>query len=144
MEVWRAEVIEGRRPNVSGGGNIAVALVIHVAAFLGLYLFAAFHGLFDKPEEVIPIDMTVVVNENLDGKENEPPPLQKPDPPKPKPKPPKPKPKPKDPEKPKELEKIVTNVVARLDKKEEAKAENRGLWKYDGAFEKQALDTAAQ
>ena len=27
---------------------------------------------------------------------------------------------------------------------EEAKVENRGLWKYDGAFEKQALDTAAQ
>ena len=125
MEVWRAEVIEGRRPNVFGGGNIAVALVIHAAAFLGLYLFAAFHGLFDKPEEVIPIDLTVVVNENLDGKENAPPPLQKPDPPKPKPKPPKPKPRPKDPEKPKELEKIVTNVVARLDKKEEAKAEKK-------------------
>lgn len=124
MEVWRAEVIEGRRPNVFGGGNIVVALVIHAAAFLGLYLFAAFHGLFDKPEEVIPIDLTVVVNENLDGKENEPPPLQKPDPPKPKPKPPKPKPRPKDPEKPKELEKIVTNVVARLDKKE-AKAEKK-------------------
>ena len=125
MEVWRAEVIEGRRPKVLDGANVVAALVIHVAAFLGLYVFAVFHGLFDKPEEVVPIDLTVVVNENLDGKENEPPPLQKPEPPKPKPKPepPKPKPKPKEPEKPKELEKIVTNVVQKVEKKEEKKPE---------------------
>ena len=125
MEVWRAEVIEGRRPRVLGGANVVAALVIHVAAFLGLYVFAVFHGLFDKPEEVIPIDLTVVVNENLDGKENEPPPLQKPEPPKPKPRPepPKPKPKPKEPEKPKELEKIVTNIVQKVEKKEEKKPE---------------------
>ena len=121
MEVWRSEVIEGRRPKVLDGGNVVVALIIHVAFFLGLYVFAVFHGLFDKPEEVIPIDLTVVVNENLDGKENEPPPLQKPDPPKPKPAPPKPKPKPKEPEKPKELEKIVTNIVTKVDKKQEEK-----------------------
>ena len=121
MEVWRSEVIEGRRPKVLDGGNIVVALIIHVAFFLGLYVFAVFHGLFDKPEEIIPIDLTVVVNENLDGKENEPPPLRKPDPPKPKPAPPKPKPKPKEPEKPKELEKIVTNIVTKVDKKQEEK-----------------------
>ena len=121
MEVWRSEVIEGRRPKVLDGGNIVVALIIHVAFFLGLYVFAVFHGLFDKPEEIIPIDLTVVVNENLDGKENEPPPLQKPEPPKPKPAPPKPKPKPKEPEKPKELEKIVTNIVTKVDKKQEEK-----------------------
>ena len=121
MEVWRSEVIEGRRPKVLDGGNIVVALVIHAAFFLGLYVFAVFHGLFDKPEEIIPIDLTVVVNENLDGKENEPPPLQKPEPPKPKPAPPKPKPKPKEPEKPKELEKIVTNIVTKVDKKQEEK-----------------------
>ena len=127
MEVWRAEVIEGRRPKVLGGGNVVAALVIHVAAFLGLYVFAVFHGLFDRPEEVIPIDLTVVVNENLDGKENEPPPLQKPEPPKPKPKPepPKPKPKPKEPEKPKELEKIVTNIVQKVEKKTEKKEEKK-------------------
>lgn len=127
MEVWRAEVIEGRRPKVLDGANVVAALVIHVAAFLGLYVFAVFHGLFDKPEEVIPIDLTVVVNENLDGKENEPPPLQKPEPPKPKPKPepPKPKPKPKEPEKPKELEKIVTNLVQKVEKKEEKKQEKK-------------------
>ena len=125
MEVWRAEVIEGRRPKVLGGGNVVAALVIHVAAFLGLYVFAVFDGLFDKPEEVIPIDLTVVVNENLDGKENEPPPLQKPEPPKPKPEPPKPKPKPKEPEKPKELEKIVTNIVQKVEKKTEKKEEKK-------------------
>ena len=121
MEVWRSEVIEGRRPKVLDGGNIVVALIIHAAFFLGLYVFAVFHGLFDKPEEIIPIDLTVVVNENLDGKENEPPPLQKPEPPKPKPAPPKPKPKPKEPEKPKGLEKIVTNIVTKVDKKQEEK-----------------------
>jgi len=125
MEVWRAEVIEGRRPRVLGGANVFAALVIHVAAFLGLYVFAVFHGLFDKPEEVIPIDLTVVVNENLDGKENEPPPLNKPEPPKPKPKPEPPKPKPKEPEKPKELEKIVTNIVQKVEKKQEKKEEKK-------------------
>ena len=127
MEVWRAEVIEGRRPKVLDGVNVVVALVIHVAVFAGLYVFAVFHGLFDKPEEIVPIDLTVVVNENLDGKENEPPPLQKPEPPKPKPKPepPKPKPKPKEPEKPKELEKIVTNIVQKVEKKEEKKPEKK-------------------
>lgn len=120
-------MIEGRRPKVLDGGNIVVALAIHAAFFAGLYVFAVFHGLFDKPEEIIPIDLTVVVNENLDGKENEPPPLQKPEPPKPKPKPepPKPKPKPKEPEKPKELEKIVTNIVQKVEKKEEKKPEKK-------------------
>ena len=117
MEVWRSEVIEGRRPKVLSNGNVAIALAIHAVGFIGLYVFAAFHGLFDKPLQVTPIDLTVVVNENLEGKENEPPPLQKPEPPKPKPEPPKPKPKPKEPEKPKELEQIVTNIVTKVDKK---------------------------
>ena len=128
MEVWRSEVIEGRRPEVLGWGNVALAVVIHVLAFAGLYSFAAFHGLFDKPIEVIPIDLTVVVNENLDGKENEPPPLQNPEPPKPKPKPESPKPKPKEPDKPRALEQIVTNIVQKVDKKpekEEKKAEKK-------------------
>ena len=136
MEVWRAEVIEGRRPRVLDGGNIVVALVIHVAFFAGLYVFAVFHGLFDKPEEIIPIDLTVVVNENLDGKENEPPPLRKPDPPKPKPAPPKPKPKPKEPEKPKELEKIATNVVAKVEKKDEKQSEKKEEKKAEKKAEK--------
>ena len=122
MEVWRPEVIEGRRPEVLSGRNICIAAVIHAVAFAGLYLFACMHGLFNKEEEIIPIDLTVVVNENLDGKEDEPPPLKNPEPPKPKPKP-KPQPKVKEPEKPKELEKIVTNVVTKVEKKEEKKEE---------------------
>ena len=87
MEVWRPEVIEGRRPEVLSGRNIVFAIAIHAAVFAGLYVFACLHGLFNKEEEIIPIDLTVVVNENLDGKENEPPPLAKPKPPEPKPKP---------------------------------------------------------
>ena len=120
-------MIEGRRPKVLSGFNLVLAVAIHLVAFVGFYVFAALHGLFDEEEKIIPIDLTVVVNENLDGKEDEPPPLKKPEPtpPKPKPQPPKPKPKPKEPEKPKELEKIVTNVVTKVEKKEEKKPEKK-------------------
>ena len=82
MEVW----IDERRPEVLSTANVVLALVIHVACFLGFFFFARFH--FKPKETVIPIDLTVVVNENLDGNEDEPPPLNDP-PPKP-PDPPKP------------------------------------------------------
>ena len=118
-----------RRPDVLSGKTLGIALAIHLAFFLVFWIFAVFHGLFDKKEEIIPIDLTVVVNENLDGKENEPPPLKNPDPPeKAKPKP-KPKPAVKEPEKPKELEKIVTNIVAKVDKKETKKPEKKKVEK---------------
>ena len=81
MEVW----IDERRPEVLSTANVVLALVIHVACFLGFFFFARFH--FKPKETVIPIDLTVVVNENLDGNEDEPPPLDDP-PPKP-PEPPK-------------------------------------------------------
>ena len=120
MEVWRAEVIEGRRPRVLSSGTFAAAITLHVLFFLFLFLFAYSHGFFKKEEEeIIPIDLTVVVVENLNGNENEPPPMKKPDPPPPpppKPKTPPPKPKPKEPDPPKALEQIVTNVVAKVDK----------------------------
>ena len=120
MEIWRVGYGEDKLPAVISRRTLAFALVIHLSFFIAFWLFAACHGLFDKKEEIIPIDLTVVVNENLNGKENEPPPLKKPEPEPPKPKPqPKPKPKVKEPEKPKELEKIVTNIVAKVDKKEE-------------------------
>ena len=118
MEIWRVGYGDEKLPAVISGRTLAVAIVIHLAFFVGFWVFAAFHGLFDKKEEIIPIDLTVVVNQNLEGKENEPPPLRKPEPPKPKPKP-KPQPKVKKPDPPKELEKIVTNIVAKVDKKEE-------------------------
>ena len=122
MEIWRVGYDTAQRPKVLSKRNLAIALVLHVSTFVLFWLYAACHDLFDKEEEIIPIDLTVVVNQNLDGKENEPPPLKKvePEPPKPKPQP-KPKPKVKEPEKPKELEKIVTNVVAKVDKKAEEK-----------------------
>ena len=120
MEIWRVGYGEEKLPAVIGGRTLAIALAIHLAFFIAFWLFAACHGLFDKKEEIIPIDLTVVVNENLEGKENEPPPLKNPTPEKPKPQPkPKPKPKVKEPEKPKELEKIVTNIVAKVEKKAE-------------------------
>ena len=91
MEIWRPENPDEREPKVLSAANLCIAVALHVALFAGFWVFAVFHGLFDKEEEIIPIDLTVVVVENLDGKEDEPPPLKKPEPPPP----PKPKPKPK-------------------------------------------------
>lgn len=116
MEIWRVGYEEEKLPAVISRRTLTVALLLHLSVFVVFWLYAACHDLFHKDEEIIPIDLTVVVNENLEGKENEPPPLKKPDPPKPKPKP-QPKPKPKVPEKPKELEKIVTNIVTKVEKK---------------------------
>ena len=123
MEIWRVGYGEDKLPAVISRRTLAFALGIHLSFFIAFWLFAACHGLFDKKEEIIPIDLTVVVNDNLNGKENEPPPLRKPEP---EPQKPKPKPQPKkvkEPEKPKELEKIVTNIVTKVDKKEEKKVE---------------------
>lgn len=108
------------RPKVLSAATLAVALALHVAVFAVFWAVAVAQGLFEKKETVIPIDLTVIVNENLDGVEGEPPPLLNPpdpEPPKPKAKKPEP-PKPKEPEKPKPLEQIVTNVVAKAEKKD--------------------------
>jgi len=125
VELWRTEEAVGKRPKVLSAASFALALALHVAAFAVFALVAAFQGLFEKRETVIPIDLTVVVNENLDGVEGEPPPLvnpPEPEPPKPKPKPqPKPKPEPKKPEPPKPLEQIVTNVVKQAEQKKPPK-----------------------
>ena len=84
MEIWRVGYDMAQRPKVLSKRNLAIALVLHVSTFVLFWLYAACHDLFDKEEEIIPIDLTVVVNQNLDGKENEPPPLKKvePEPPK--------------------------------------------------------------
>lgn len=123
MEVWRPEEVETKRPEVLGARSLAVAFALHFMLFLVFYAFAVFH--FHDDEEIIPIDLTVVVVENLDGDPDEPPPLKKPEPepPPPPPPPPQPKPKPKEPDPPKELEKIVTNIVEKVEKKEEKKPE---------------------
>lgn len=120
MEIWRVGYEEEKLPAVISRRTLTVALLLHLSVFVVFWLYAACHDLFHKEEEIIPIDLTVVVNENLDGKENDPPPLKKSDPPKPKPKP-QPKPKPKESEKPKELEKIVTNIVTKVEKEVEKK-----------------------
>ena len=115
------EDLEGQRPKVLGTSSFVLALSLHVAFFLVCWAAARWH--FREKEVITPIDLTVVVVENLDGNPDEPPPLKKPDPPPPPPPPkvqkPKPKPKPKEPEKPKELEKIVTNIVEKVEKKPE-------------------------
>ena len=117
MEIWRVGYGEEKLPAVVSRRTLTVALLLHLSVFVIFWLYAACHDLFHKDEEIIPIDLTVVVNENLDGKPDEPPPLKNPEPPKPKPKP-QPK-KIKEPEKPKELEKIVTNIVTKVEKKVE-------------------------
>ena len=120
MEIWRVGYGEEKLPAVISRRTLTVALLLHLSVFAIFWLYAACHDLFHKDEEIIPIDLTVVVNENLDGKPDEPPPLKKPEPPKPKEKA-KVKPKTKEPEKPKELEKIVTNIVAKVEKVEKVK-----------------------
>ena len=128
MEMWRAQSEEPQqRPKVLDSRIVFVVFLAHIAFFLGLWMIAWIKDLWPvKPEEIIPIDLTVVVVENLDGKPDEPPPLKKPEPPpppSPTPPKPKPKPKPKEPEKPKELEKIVTNIVEKVEKKEKKEPE---------------------
>ena len=120
MEIWRVGYGEEKLPAVVSRRTLTVALLLHLSVFVVFWLYAACHDLFHRDEEIIPIDLTVVVNENLDGKPDEPPPLKNPEPPKPKEKA-KVKPKTKEPEKPKELEKIVTNIVTKVDKKVEKK-----------------------
>ena len=122
MELWRPENVEVKRPEVFSVRSVGIALALHLALIAFFWFYAVCHNLFAEDEEIIPIDLTVVVNENLDGVENEPPPLQKPEPePEPEPPKPQPKPKPKEPEKPKALERIVTNIVEKVEKKEEPK-----------------------
>ncbi len=67
---------EERKPEPLSTTNVILALVVH----LGLFALLWFMGQLSlrEKEVVIPIDLTVVVEENLDGKENEPPPLEKP------------------------------------------------------------------
>lgn len=112
---------EEQRPSVLGGRNLGIALGVHVAFFVLFFLFSALHGLFNKKETVIPIDLTVVVNENLDGEENEPPPLNNEPPPEPEP----PKPKVETPPEPKIEHVEAVEQVKEPPKKEEKKVEEK-------------------
>ncbi len=116
MEVW----IDEKKPEVMSTTNVVLAIVIHLVFFIAVYTFAKFH--FKPKETIIPIDLTVVVNENLDGVDDEPPPLDDP----PKPEPPKPDPTPvkqPDPPPPPPVTEKVDAVVKVPDKKPEPKKE---------------------
>ena len=108
--IYGIEEHETKKPEVLGARSVGLAVALHVVSFLLLYLFAMLHL---KPREtVIPIDLTVVVNENLDGEENEPPPLDNPPP---KVEPPKPTPPPAPPK----VEEKIEAVEQIVDKKPE-------------------------
>lgn len=117
---------EEQKPEPMSATNLAVAVVLHGLFFALLWFAGQLH--FREKEIVIPMDLTVVVQENLDGKENEPPPLKPPEPEPPKPKPPEPKPpKPPDPKppEPKPVEAVEqihekTNVVKKVEEKKPA------------------------
>ena len=119
MEVW----LEEKKPEVISTTNVVLALVLHALFFAAVFTFAKFH--FKPKETVIPIDLTLVVNENLDGVDNEPPPLNDPPPPEPTPpKPPEPTP-PTPPPPPPPVETTVDAVIKEPEKKkpEEKKPE---------------------
>ncbi len=112
---------EMKCPKVLGARSLTLALALHLALFLFAFLFAT---ITRKPKETtIPIDLTVVVEENLDGNEDEPPPLKPPTPEQPQPTPPKPEPKP-EPPKIKDDPKIdaVEKVVEKPKPKEKKKS----------------------
>ncbi len=78
----------GRR-NIFDSTSLTLAVLLHIAIFTAIWLAGRVDA---SPEETaIPIDLLVVVNENLDGNEDEPPP-ERPieDPPPPPPEEPKP------------------------------------------------------
>ena len=97
-------------PPMFSASNIALAIVLHIAFFLMCWLVV--QPLRTK-ETVIPIDLTVVLHENLDGNENEPPPLEKPQPQPPKP----PEPPKVEPPEPKPPEKAPDAVIKETPKK---------------------------
>jgi outer membrane biosynthesis protein TonB len=120
--IYRDE--EQKRPEVLGARTVGIALAIHAAFFLFFYLLALF--CIKKPEVIIPIDLTVVVNENLDGDENEPPPLDDAPPPPPKPAPP-PEPPPELPKAEEKIEAVEQIVEKKPERKkpEEKKPEKK-------------------
>lgn len=142
MESWRPEPEGGGRHSAVSVQNLLLALAAHAAVFVLFFLYSVVHGLFRDDEKIIPIDLTIVVNENLDGKEDEPPPLDDPPPP------PKPKPKPrkvvKKPDPPKALERMVTNIVAKVDRKEDKKEDQKPEKKKEEPKKEEPKKTAAE
>lgn len=75
-----------RRPEIFDSKSIAIAILCHAVVFICLLVMGVIN-FNDEKEVVIPIDMTVVVHENLDGNEEEPPPEKEVEAPPPEPEP---------------------------------------------------------
>lgn len=97
---------EERRPGIFNAAYFVAALAVHAILFLAIWLVGIIRSDEDK-EIVIPMDLMVVINENLDGVDGEPPPetppVADPDPPPPDP--------PKEPPPPPSVEPDVAEAV---------------------------------
>ena len=113
---------EHRAPQVISSFTLGVSLVVHIVFFTVLAMLALVH--FKPKETVIPINLTVVVNENLDGVEDEPPPLNNPEP-EPPPPPPEPKPAPEEPPKIEPRQEAVEMIKEEPKKEEKPKVEEK-------------------
>lgn len=115
-----------KRPEIFDSKSIAIALLCHAAVFVCLLVMGVLKFNDDK-EVAIPIDMTVVVHENLEGNEEEPPPEKEVEAPPPEPEPvvektPPPAPiKEELPELPPKVEAVEKIVEKKPPKKEEPK-----------------------
>ncbi len=123
---------EEKRPEVVSMANIVLSVGLHVVFFVLCGIFAACS--FKAKETVIPMDLTLVLHENLDGNDDEPPPMEKPQdtpppPPEPKVEPPPPPPPPQNP--PDALEQVQEKkpekpkVEEKKPKEEEKKKEEK-------------------
>lgn len=112
-------VDEEYRPPVASLSNFILAILVHVAVFFAFYLIGRSNS---KPlETIIPLDLTVVVEENLDGVDDEPPPLTPPEPEPPKEPEVEPPPPPEPPPEPEPDQVIVESVVSNVAEKVEEK-----------------------
>lgn len=98
-------------PEIFGAANFMMAGAVYAAAIFAIWIAGRFNSA--PKEEVFPIDMTIVVHENLEGAEDEPPPETPPQPePEPEPEPPAP-PEPPPPAPAKQPEETVKDALVR-------------------------------
>lgn len=111
---------EEKRPEVFDAGNCAKAVALHLALFAAIWKFGAADS--DAKETIIPIDLSVVVEENLDGEPDEPPP-ERPRQPEPESPPPQPAPPPPEPPPPPPEQTVPDAVIPEPPKEEPKKQE---------------------
>lgn len=132
---WGDEAYGRERPPILSAQNFGLALALHFLVFAVFFAVAFVQGLFAPRETVVPIDLTLVVNENLDGVDDEPPPLSNPpkdEPPPPAPEPireekkeEKPKPEPPKVEEPKPEPPIIDHRAIEEERKKAEEAKRR-------------------